>query len=212
LGLSAHVMNAVLIKRIETDMNVTASAMFGGAVSFAVYGWLSADFPQPQLAALMAAAGLAAFLACNRSLAAAARREPDFALSIFDVREIEILEPEELFLTDADRLEPSELLLTEADQVRSTGLDGELVLTEADRLVPAVTQAGEEPLVLDDILAQIGPGARVVRLFDPKKMPSPGQLKSRIDSHLGERTPPSQSTDASQALSEALAELRRSLR
>ena len=164
------------------------------------------------LAALMAAAGLAAFLACNRSLAAAARREPDFALSIFDVREIEIFEPEELFLTDADRLEPSELLLTEADQMRSTELDGELVLTEADRLVPSATQAGEEPLVLDDILAQIGPGARVVRLFDPKKMPSPGQLKSRIDSHLGERTPPSQSTDASQALSEALAELRRSLR
>jgi hypothetical protein len=67
-------------------------------------------------------------------------------------------------------------------------------------------------LVLDDFLAQIGPGARVVRLFDPKKMPSPGQLKSRIDSHLGQRTPPSQSTDASHALSEALAELRRSLR
>jgi hypothetical protein len=61
------------------------------------------DFPQPQLAALMAAGGLVAFLACDRSLAAAARREPDFALSIFDVCEIEIFEPEELFLTDTDR-------------------------------------------------------------------------------------------------------------
>jgi hypothetical protein len=47
-------------------------------------------------------------------------------------------------------------------------------------------------------------------LFDRKAMPTPGQLQSRIDRHLGHR----QSTpeDASQALSEALAELRRSLR
>jgi hypothetical protein len=200
-------MNAALIKNIETDMNVAASAIFGGAVSFAVYRWLGAGFPQPQLAAYMAAGGLVAFLACNRSLTAAARREPDFAISIFNVREIEEFELAELFLTDADRLEPSELLLTYADRMESVDSDGELVLTEADRLVPV-----EEPLVLDDILAQIGPGARVIRMFDPKKMPSPGQLKSRIDSHLEQRTSPSQPTDASQALSEALAELRRSLR
>lgn len=83
----------------------------------------------------------------------------------------------------------------------------ELELTEADRFQPA---AAEAELVLDDILAEIGPDSRVVRLFDPAAMPTPGQLKARIDRHLqgNETAPP----DASQALYDALAELRRSLR
>ena len=51
---------------------------------------------------------------------------------------------------------------------------------------------------------------RNVRLFDPAKMPTPGQLNSRIVAYQArsEATYP----DASQQLSEALAELRRSLR
>jgi hypothetical protein len=67
-------------------------------------------------------------------------------------------------------------------------------------------------LVLDDILAEIGPDSRVVRLFDRKAMPPPGQLGSRIDSHLDRRAREPAGEDASQALSDALAELRRSLR
>jgi hypothetical protein len=80
-----------------------------------------------------------------------------------------------------------------------------LELTEADRLPEP------EPLVLDDILAEIGPDSRVVRLFDRSAMPTPGQLKARIDQHL-EQGPPAPGSDASQALSDALAELRRALR
>jgi hypothetical protein len=91
-----------------------------------------------------------------------------------------------------------ELLLTEADMVQP-----ELILTDADRL-PA-----QEPLELDDILAELGSDSRVVRLFDPAKMPTPGQLSSRIDAHQARSTA---YPDASQQLSEALAELRRSLR
>jgi hypothetical protein len=83
------------------------------------------------------------------------------------------------------------------------------VLTEADRLNSRVHG---DPLVLDDILAKIGPDARVVRLFDRKAMPTPGQLKSRIDNHLGQASSPSSQPDAAKALSDALAELRRSLR
>ena len=68
-------------------------------------------------------------------------------------------------------------------------------------------QAADDALLLDDILAEIGPDSRVVRLFDRDAMPTPAQLKARIDRHLeGERAP-----DASRALHEALAELRRSL-
>lgn len=87
----------------------------------------------------------------------------------------------------------------------------ELLLTDADR-VEAAPATVCEPLVLDDILAQIGADARVVRLFDPSAMPSPGELKARIDHHLDGGSPPEASPDASQALHDALSELRRSLR
>ena len=74
------------------------------------------------------------------------------------------------------------------------------------------TPPAAEPLVLDDILAEIGPDSRVVRLFDPTAMPTPGQLRARIDRHLDEHDATAPLADASQALYEALAELRRSLR
>ena len=59
-----------------------------------------------------------------------------------------------------------------------------------------------DALVLDDVLAELGPDSRVVRMFDRDAMPAPRQLRAEK---------PSQA-DASQALHEALAELRRSLR
>jgi len=65
-------------------------------------------------------------------------------------------------------------------------------------------------LELDDVLSAIENDSRVVRLFDPAAMPTPSELKTRIDRHLDDA--PAQSADASQALHEALAELRRSLR
>lgn len=71
---------------------------------------------------------------------------------------------------------------------------------------------GEEPLVLDDVLAELGPDSRVVRLFDPRTMPTPGQLNDRIERHLLGEAAPAAPQDASQALHDALAELRRSLR
>ena len=81
------------------------------------------------------------------------------------------------------------------------------LLAEADRSLAHA----EDELVLDDILAALDSGSRVVRLFEPAAMPTPGQLKDRIDRHLGAGgvTPAS---DASQALHDALADLRRSLR
>ena len=130
------------------------------------------------------------------------RPRPDLKVPIFNVRDIELdldglassysgdLDDDELVLSNADRLDPEEL-----------------VLTDRERILPS----GADPLMLDDILSQIGPDARVVRLFDRKAMPTPAELKARIDSHLGQ-VPPAPLSDASQALSEALAQLRRSLR
>lgn len=190
-------MNARLIDRVETGIEATAAALFGGAVAYAVYSCLGSAALRPQYSA---AGGIVAFLLCLRVIRAMAERKTDMPIPVFNVRD---LEPEfdELVLSDSDRLDSGELVLTDADRLDSD----ELLLTDAQR-VP------EEPLALDDILAELGPESRVVRLFDPKSMPTAGQLKTRIDDHLGEGRRPAAPSDASQALSEALAQLRRSLR
>jgi hypothetical protein len=82
----------------------------------------------------------------------------------------------------------------------------ELLLTDADR----VETRGEE-LVLDDILAKLREGSRVVRLFDPAAMPSPGESTDQIGRHANGHRSYSEPPDASEALHAALSELRRSL-
>jgi len=205
-------MDARLIERIETNVERAASALFAGAVGFAAYSLLRPVVDQSELAACTVAAVAAAYLVGTRTLAAIAGRKQRLAVPIFDLRDYQTSDTGELLLTERAR---DELVLTPADR-----LDDELVLTEADQLRDelALTSDGiestvsNEPLVLDDILAELGPDARVVRLFDRKTMPTPGQLKSRIDSHLDQVPPSAGVSDASQALSDALAELRRSLR
>lgn len=81
----------------------------------------------------------------------------------------------------------------------------DLVLADAERI--------DDALLLEDVLADVGPDSRVTRLFDPQTMPTPGQLKARIDHHLDRdpdrETPHSPAPDDSQALLDALADLRR---
>jgi len=201
-------MNGGLIDRIEAGVGRSASALFAGAVSYAAYGVSSAYGLDPQLALGAAGAGALVYVPCSRLLVFGKTRGANFNLPEFSLSELEFADaPEELLLTE--QLVPEELLLT--DRVGSTD---ELVLTEADRL------DSDSPLMLDDILAAIGPDSRVVRLFDRKAMPAaatPGELQSRIASHVADGTlcaPPAEfhPSDASQALSAALAELRRSLR
>lgn len=194
-------MDARLASRIETNVERVASALFAGAMGYAAYALLGGFISLPELAACAAAATIVANLLCARSLAMAARRAPKFKVPVFDVGEIEM--EDELILTQADLLPTEELVLGETDRLDPN----ELVLTQHDRLRPA-----SEPLILDDILAELGPDSRVVRLFDRKAMPTAGQLKRRIDTHLGGGGAPVPAPDASQALSDALAELRRSLR
>lgn len=82
---------------------------------------------------------------------------------------------------------------------------------------PFVEEGSEDVLLLEDELAKPDPVSRVVQLFASLPMPTPGQLKDRIDRHLAgepsnsaDRPPPS--NHASEALYAALDELRRSLR
>jgi hypothetical protein len=208
-------MGGLKAKRIEAGVDRTAAALFAGAAAYAVYGWMSRVYGEPQLGVLAAAAAGVAFLLCARGLRSIPV-EDRFDLPAFDVPAVELIDelvlehidefrilepqrPDELFLTDADRLQP-----LEAHDL------GELLLTDSDRIHPVEPDVPEE-LMLEDILAELGPESRVVRLFDPAAMPTPGQLNARIERHLGEESASSAPPDASQALYDALAELRRSL-
>jgi hypothetical protein len=193
-------MNAGLAQHIETGAERGASAVFAGAIGFAVYGAFGEAPLQPELGLGIGVAAVIAYFLSKSALETVAERDRSFALRVFDVRDIEAMD-DELVLTDEERID-DDLVLTEADRLHP----GELVLTEADRLISA-----GQPLELDDILHELQPDSRVVRLFDRKAMPTPGQLKQRIDTHL-EQAPARPLSDASQALSDALAELRRSLR
>ena len=76
----------------------------------------------------------------------------------------------------------------------------------------------DQVLLLDDPLIVAVPQSRVVQLFASQPMPTPGQLKERIDRHLaGAPRPASEPVsipqpDATGALYAALDDLRRSLR
>lgn len=194
MPINPRVMNAELIERIETYAERAASALLGGAVGFAVYCLLGVRISLPQLVACAAGSGALAYLVSSFALRSMMPRSDPFGVSTFLPCEFNFLEADALDLTDSDRLDAQEL-----------------VLTDSDRLEAASQKPEKQPLVLDDILAQIDADARVVRLFDRKAMPTPGQLKSRIDDHLGKEAK-MKTPDASAALSEALAELRRSLR
>ena len=81
----------------------------------------------------------------------------------------------------------------------------ELVLSDSDRVV----QPNTDELVLDDMLPDPEPDLRVVRLFDPAAMPADSPP---FDRQFGGASAVPAPPDASQALHEALAKLRHSLR
>lgn len=79
---------------------------------------------------------------------------------------------------------------------------GELQLAEADIV-------GVAELLLDEPVGHARE-SRVVALFGGSPLPTPGEMRAAIDRHL--QGGPHSVPDAAQALSDALAELRRSLR
>lgn len=88
--------------------------------------------------------------------------------------------------------------------------DDDELLLDQPLLVEGAAAVAE--LLLDDPLPVAAADSRVVQLFADGRMPSAGQLSARIDRHLADDGKSKPTRDASDALSEALAELRRSLR
>jgi hypothetical protein len=135
-----------------------------------------------------AVAGAASFAAVFRILGVIGATAPAFPIE-FEAPELPAaIEPEEMLLTDVYRPEDEE---------------DELVL---DNILPAP----DAVLVLEDVLARLSEDSRVIRLFDPAAMPTPGEMKSRVDRHLQDS--PVRTADASEELHTALADLRKSLR
>lgn len=189
-------MNARMINRIEAVVEQLSATFLAGAVGYAAY-----EASGERL--LYGACGsAAACLLCLLVMRAATGGRASFPIQVFDVGDLAAPELDELLLTEKLG---DELVLTQSDR-----LDAELVLTDADRLRDGIGTV-TEPLILDDVLAAVDADARVVRLFDRKAMPTPGQMSSSIERHL-DRGTGSPHPDAAQALSDALAELRRSLR
>lgn len=122
----------------------------------------------------------------------------------------EVLLPDDTLLLE-DRLTDDELLLSEA-LVDSAGWP-ELLLDQA-LVAPTMASAtaAVAELLLDDPLPVPAPDSRVVQLFADGRMPTAGQLQRRIDRHLADGARPTADPATSDALGEALAELRRSLR
>lgn len=98
------------------------------------------------------------------------------------------------------------LLLTEV-------VEGPLLLD-----TPYEEPAADHALLLEDALPQADPASRVIQLFASPPMPTPGELRDRIDRHLATgamhvvREFEGPAPDASDALFAALDELKRSLR
>ncbi len=122
-----------------------------------------------------------------------------------EARHFALLEFEQTVLLDEEDV-GNELLLTVGH------IEWPELLLDQLLIEPVELEAVAE-LLLDDPLTAPAPESRVVQLFAGGRMPTAGQLQRRIDRHLAEgERPPVVTKDASDALSEALAELRRSLR
>lgn len=173
-------------QRIEAIAAFAAAAVFAAAAAFAVSRFAASTV-------MVGAAAAVALFVALQVLRSIGPEDRQFSLAQFAPSELVLEDPNELFLTDADRLDQDELLLT-----------------ETDRLNHGVVAKDE--LLLDDVLASLEEDSRVVRMFDPSAAPTPGQLGARIDRHPGQARPVTAVPDASAALHEALAELRLSLK
>ncbi|MFL6736336.1 MAG: hypothetical protein ACJ8F4_04675 [Sphingomonas sp.] len=172
-------MHAGSAARLEKNVDRLASTLFAAACGYSVYSLVGALVPLPTLMIESAGGAALALLLSGRILNGVQPQPRRLPVPIFDVRELEPIEEEELLLTEV--FEPQ----------RGT--------------------EKEATLILDDILAELGADSRVVRLFDPAAMPTAGELKSRIERHLDDEASAAQAADATQALHDALDELRRAI-
>ena len=129
--------------------------------------------------------------------------EAAFAPEVEPVAETPVVQAAEEFF------EPAVIAPAEPAEEFGAADSTELELTDTAEpdieapIVPFASEIGSDEAPQD---------SRVVHLFDPASMPTPEEMLSRIDRHLEGQPSAAQSADAAQALHQALAELRRSIR
>jgi hypothetical protein len=174
-----------------------AAALAAAAGYAALKGAPSLGFAAPMAMTAAGFTGFASGAVAMRLVSPAPRRLP---IGDFAVPEVEPAEQLPLLLLDVVFEEP--LLLKDLACEEPLMLED---LAEDDRA-----------LLLVDALGKAEPESRVVQLFADQPMPTPGQLRERIDRHLAgaprHPSPTIAAPDASQALYAALNELKRSLR
>lgn len=150
---------------------------------------------------LAAVAASIIFAVSLKFMRAIGKDETHFAIRSFaPVHETEKGEFSELLLETP--MDEDELLLNVDAEMPPLVLDQPYVDGQVDDLAE---------LLLNDPIVPLASHSRVVQLFAIQPMPTAGQLADRIDRHLG-HAPAIPMVDATDALHEALAELRRSLR
>lgn len=98
-----------------------------------------------------------------------------------------------------------------ADYEPEIGQAAVLAAAEDELLLDEPVAAEEEEELLLEVRAwPTEDNGRVIRLFDPARMPTAGELQERIDRHL--QSPNRVIPDAAQELHDAIAALRQSLR
>ncbi|MGZ2411731.1 hypothetical protein ACUXST_001128 [Sphingomonas sp. F9_3S_D5_B_2] len=196
-------MSRTRADRIEHWMDAAAALLF----ALAAAGCCRILSGSTVKAAIVALAGLCA---CYLLLRRVRPEQRKFQVADFPVGIVLRTAVDELLLTEEYRSPPT----YQVPALYHSPAQYETPKTEAARKVdaaPAMVPVAAEELVLDDVLAEMGEDSRVVRLFDRAAMPTPGELQARIARHIDSSEQPGL-PDASNALHEALNELRRALR
>ncbi len=179
------------------DFAAAAVPAASGAYAGMMLGPLM-DFAAFPAAGILASGIFAASFLVMRSVG---KDEAGFNIPAFETAvDREVADQSELLLDSP--LDDDVLLLDEVVQVPPLILDRPYVEGQVDEIAE---------LLLNDAIPQPAPNSRVVQLFAPQPMATAGQLADRIERHLG-NAPSAPTADATDALHEALEELRRSLR
>lgn len=197
---------------LERGVDVTAATIPAAAAAYA--GHALGPLLGYAAPSAMGVAGLGMFFAAFLTMTRTGRPSPTFKIASFANRGDESSMAEARIL--ADQFYAKCLVIDESilyDQLDND--DGLLLEDEVPRILDQPFVDGQvgnlAELLLDDPLPLPPENSRVVQLFAPQSMPTAGQLAHRIDRHLG-HAPLLERQDDTDALHEALEELRRSLR
>ena len=235
-------MDAASVTRIERGVDRSASALFGLACGYAAYAWFAGRTHEPVLGLEAAAACALGYLLSLKGLSSIQPQPRKLPVPIFDVREVEPMPPIERPVSQrvrpaeerpAREVEPgpevpvienvepvSEIPMVQeaeapveaAERAEPEAEPDVVNSTELELGDPAQAESSEAPFVPEADRDEVPDDGRVVHLFDPTAMPTPEEMISRIDRHREGQASAAQSADAAQALHQALAELRRSIR